>query len=88
MTSLADAAVGHDGTVPTDAAVRIVCQAVRALVAEEDVVTAGDLAAVTRLEIRTAAAAMDRLARTGPLAVDRLAAPGEPAWTVARTDRW
>lgn len=88
MTSLADVAAGHDGPPPPDAAVRVVYQAVRALVAEEDAVTAGDLAAVTRLETRTAAAAMDRLARTGPLAVERLAATGEPAWTVARTDRW
>lgn len=89
MSSPAAATDGtDDGGQPTDAAVRIVYQAVRALVAEEGAVTAGDLTAVTRLEARTVAAAMERLARVGPLEIEPHAAAGEPAWTVARTDRW
>lgn len=72
---------------PSDAAVRIVSNALRTLVPEAGVITLSDLTAVTRLDPDEACAATNRLTRTGPLSVSRYAAEGPPAWHVRRTDR-
>lgn len=80
------ASAGHPAS-PSDAAVRIVYQALRTLVADEDVVTLPDLTTVTRLTPGEASAAMNRLVRCGPVAVSRYAAEEPPAWHVCRTDR-
>ncbi len=73
---------------PSDAALRVVYQAVRALVADDGVVTAGDLSTVTSPDADAGAAAMDSLARRGPIDVEPLDVAGEPTWAVTRTDRW
>ena len=72
---------------PSDAAVRIVHNALRTLVPDSGVVTLSDLTSVTRLDPGEAAAATNRLVRTGSIAVSRYAIGGEPAWHVRRTDR-
>lgn len=67
-----------------DSAVRTVFNAVRTLVPERGTLALTDLLTVVRLEPRVAAAAMDRLARDGPLSIHRLA--GEIRWLVRRTN--
>jgi len=69
----------------TDGDVRVVYNAVRALVPEAATLSLADIRAVTRLEPDTAAAAMDRLGREGPLSIHRLET--DQAWLVRRTDR-
>ena len=76
-----------DARQPGDAAVRVLYNALRTLVPDSGVVTLSDLTSVTRLDPGEAAAATNRLARTGPLSVSRYATGGEPAWHVRRTDR-
>jgi hypothetical protein len=70
----------------TDGDLRVVYNAVRTLVSEVATLSLDDLLAVTRLEPETAAAAMDRLGREGPLSVHRLDVENR-AWLVRRTDR-
>ncbi|MFB6310632.1 MAG: hypothetical protein ABEH64_05545 [Salinirussus sp.] len=69
-----------------DSAVRIVRNAVRSLIPDRGTLALEDLLAVVRLEPRTAAGAMDRLARESRIAVHRIV--GEDRWLVRRTDRW
>jgi hypothetical protein len=78
--------VGSLEDPPSDAAIRIVYQAVRTLVPDAGTVALADLLAVTRLDPGPAAAAMDYLGRDGPLSIHRLAG-NEPTWLVRRTDR-
>lgn len=73
---------------PSAAAIRIVSNAVRALIAEDGHLTVDDLTAVTCLDDRVAIGAMDHLAATDVIDVEPLAGTDDPAWTVTRTDRW
>ena len=72
------------GLEPSAAQLRIVYNALRALVPETGTVRLRDLLAVTRLDPEPAAAAMCRLGREGPLAVERVADGSEPRWLVRR----
>lgn len=83
----ATAATPRPGTVPSDAQVRIVYNAVRTLVPDSATLRLGELLDVTRLEPEVAAVAMRRLAREGPLSIHRIAGGAEPTWLVRRRSR-
>ena len=83
----AGAPAADPGLEPSAAQLRIVYNALRALVPETGTVRLRDLLAVTRLDPEPAAAAMCRLGRAGPLTVERVASGEEPTWLVRRDAR-